>query len=491
MKIKEVNEFEGTPLNNHTITEDMTIEETQLDNAESTPAFDRTSRSGESSTHCDDDAISATFSLSSESFSDLSDNVYYFDSDSSSVISDDREKKPARMITDFTTIKYPRLITPPENPPEGGRIKYDASFLLRFRNVCTKTDKDLSLITTNLKKKKEIPWYERTTPSNSQRDFSSRERSSRNYNKPQRKYSRHPQHVGREESASDSWIKAPEAAVTLRKSENRWVPAVVSTEGSASTASEAAAKQTPDVDLVPQDMIARKVKALLNKLTLEKFDSISSQIWAFAKQSVHETDAISLKNVIGLVFDKAVDEPNFASMWAKLCKRMYQLMEEDETAITIQDGELKGLALFRRYLLNRCQEGFEKGWKSEMEEKVIEEMSDEYYEAVKIKRRGLGLVQFIGELFKLQMLTDRIMVYCLLRLCPDPHHPKDDETETICKLLTTIGETFDGNEKNKEWLDKYFVHMDVMYKSTTLSSRIKFKILDVFDLRKNKWVSRK
>ena len=35
--------------------------------------------------------------------------------------------------------------------------------------------------------------------------------------------------------------------------------------------------------------------------------------------------------------------------------------------------------------------------------------SDEYYAAQKAKRQSLGLIKFIGELFKLRMLTERIM----------------------------------------------------------------------------------
>ena len=48
----------------------------------------------------------------------------------------------------------------------------------------------------------------------------------------------------------------------------------------------------------------------------------------------------------------------------------------------------------------------------EKPEGVTEEaamLSDEYYIAAAAKRRGLGLVKFIGELFKLGMLTERIM----------------------------------------------------------------------------------
>lgn len=103
-----------------------------------------------------------------------------------------------------------------------------------------------------------------------------------------------------------------------------------------------------------------------------------------------------------------------------------------------------GGSLFRKYLLNRCQEDYEKGWSerqrtanaaasqaeedkaklesneaskaeaekaaeegttSKSEPKEAEILSDEYYAAQKAKRRGLGLVRFIGELYKLNMLS--------------------------------------------------------------------------------------
>ena len=38
-----------------------------------------------------------------------------------------------------------------------------------------------------------------------------------------------------------------------------------------------------------------------------------------------------------------------------------------------------------------------------------EQKGDQYYGAQKAKRRSLGLIKFIGELFKLQMLTERMM----------------------------------------------------------------------------------
>ena len=78
---------------------------------------------------------------------------------------------------------------------------------------------------------------------------------------------------------------------------------------------------------------------------------------------------------------------------------------------------LTGGQLFRKYLLTRCQQEFERGWKINLPPKPDENatgkeaelLSNEYYIATKAKRQGLGLVQFIGELFKLNMLVEKIM----------------------------------------------------------------------------------
>ena len=81
---------------------------------------------------------------------------------------------------------------------------------------------------------------------------------------------------------------------------------------------------------------------------------------------------------------------------------------KDETLGLDKNGNVNaGSTLFRKYLLNRCQTEFEAGWKSKLPDKPEGDsneaamLSDEYYKAATAKRRGLGLVKFIGELFKL------------------------------------------------------------------------------------------
>jgi hypothetical protein len=111
-----------------------------------------------------------------------------------------------------------------------------------------------------------------------------------------------------------------------------------------------------------------------------------------------------------------------------------ELLARRPATLTMEEAKgnlVVGGKLFRRYLLNGCQEEFERGWASEdvarantaaeislnkviarlnksMSQKDgrIELSSEEYYAAQKAKRQGLGLVKFIGELFNVRMVTE-------------------------------------------------------------------------------------
>jgi translation initiation factor 4G len=120
------------------------------------------------------------------------------------------------------------------------------------------------------------------------------------------------------------------------------------------------------------DVVQRKVKAALNKMTPEKFDRIAGQILEIVSQSKDETDGRTLRQVIQLTFEKATDEAHWAPMYAKFCKSMLESMSADIKDENIRDRNgtvVAGGSLFRKYLLNRCQEEFERGWKVNLPEK--------------------------------------------------------------------------------------------------------------------------
>jgi translation initiation factor 4G len=197
-----------------------------------------------------------------------------------------------------------------------------------------------------------------------------------------------------------------------------------------------------------------------------------------------------------LTFEKATDEPNFSEMYALFCRKIMETIDPNITDPTVlnKDGQpLTGGQLFRKYLLNRCQEEFERGWKVNLPAKPDENelLSDEYYIAAKAKRQGLGLVQFIGELFKLNMLIEKIMYECIIRLLggTDQPHPEPEEVESLCRLLVTVGKPLDEG-KARSRMNAIYDALDHFRQTSDLESRIKFKILDILELRRHGWVGR-
>ncbi|KAJ9123513.1 hypothetical protein QFC24_003727 [Naganishia onofrii] len=70
------------------------------------------------------------------------------------------------------------------------------------------------------------------------------------------------------------------------------------------------------------EYIKRKVRSLLNKLTAERFDSISDQILEWTNKSVTEIDGQTLRLVIKLIFEKAKKEALWSATSAKLCRKL-------------------------------------------------------------------------------------------------------------------------------------------------------------------------
>ncbi|KAH7077874.1 hypothetical protein BKA63DRAFT_273600 [Paraphoma chrysanthemicola] len=282
-------------------------------------------------------------------------------------------------------------------------------------------------------------------------------------------------------------LTAGQAVKDLERSQTGWKPPTLTSSAPQQTAGHMA-----------PDMVQRKVKAALNKMTPEKFDKISDQILEIAAQSKDETDGRTLRQVIQLTFEKACDESHWSSMYAKFASRMLATMSTDIKDENVRDkhgNPVVGGALFRKYLLNRCQEEFERGWEINLpdapeEGKEITMLTDEYYIAAAAKRKGLGLIQFIGELYKLGMLTLRIMHECVLKLLDFEGLPDESAIESLVKLLRTVGSTMESAEAGPKMINMYFERIEKVMNMDGLPSRLRFMLLDTIDMRKSGWKSK-
>ncbi|XP_030634154.1 eukaryotic translation initiation factor 4 gamma 3 [Chanos chanos] len=265
--------------------------------------------------------------------------------------------------------------------------------------------------------------------------------------------------------------------VQLKKAENAWKPGMKRES------------VTEDTETQKTQELFRKVRSILNKLTPQMFNQLMKQVTDLTINTEER-----LKGVIDLVFEKAIDEPSFSVAYANMCRCLATL----KVPMTDKPGTTVN---FRKLLLNRCQKEFERDKVDdvvfERKQKELdsatsaserEQLQEELEEAKdKARRRSTGNIKFIGELFKLKMLTEPIMHDCVVKLLKN----HDDESlECLCRLLTTIGKDLDF-EKAKPRMDQYFNQMEKIVKERKTSSRIRFMLQDVIDLRLHNWVSRR
>ncbi|KAG8997581.1 hypothetical protein FRB93_014039 [Tulasnella sp. JGI-2019a] len=292
----------------------------------------------------------------------------------------------------------------------------------------------------------------------------------------------------------------------LQPSENRWIP--TSRTGSSTT------------KLDGKVLVDRKITSLLNKLTTKMFDSISDQIINWANESDHETDGRTLNQVIKLVLDKAIDESRWNEMYAKLCEKMMEQISpnvSDEGLRNHEGKPMSGRQLFRRYLLDLCQVEFERSWstmeaalasaaskkeeddakasnaamvaRAGYQQEEVPLYSEEYYTALRAKRRNFGLITFIGEMFKLYVIPERIVHECVKKLLTEIELLREEhEIKSLCTLLAMVGEVLD-TQKNKDQMNRYFNRMDAVANKLRTGSRMQYALLDVIDSRHRNWMT--
>lgn len=209
-----------------------------------------------------------------------------------------------------------------------------------------------------------------------------------------------------------------------------------------------------------------------------------------------------------LIFEKTVSEPNFAPTYAKFCKMLFQEIKHDSKTLfnsslikriqhefetNVNDADAKKVKL--QPLVDKMDASNDAKEKLELQA----EIEDQEYQ---FRRRAWGTVRFIGEMYKLQSLTSDRVLLCIESLL---EHGSEEKLEYMCKLLTTVGHLLEGSGSDhcnsNARMDKIFIRMhDIVNKSranvkaatassnqTKISSRVRFMMQDVIDLRSRNW----
>ncbi|XP_062264133.1 eukaryotic translation initiation factor 4 gamma 3-like [Platichthys flesus] len=237
-----------------------------------------------------------------------------------------------------------------------------------------------------------------------------------------------------------------------------------------------------------QDLF-KKVRRILNELTPEKFNHLMKQVTNLTIDTEER-----LKGVVDQVFEKAINEPILSVAYGKMCSCLATL----KVPITSQPG---CTVSFIKLLIGRCKKNFENDKSDDvvirMKQKKLDSaasVSDCHRLLLElqelkdiIRRRSMGNIKFVSELFKLKMLTAPDMLDCVDKLL---NNHDIESLECLCSLLSTIGKDFDLEEA-KPWMDQYFNLMENIVREGRTCTRIRVMLQDIIDLRLHNWVSGK
>ena len=203
-------------------------------------------------------------------------------------------------------------------------------------------------------------------------------------------------------------------------------------------------------DIPPDEKLLRELKSILNKLTPEKFDVLLEQVLG-----LRITNAGLLRDCVTAVFEKALAEPHFSPLYAQFCVRL----SESLPSFPSEDPALPGDVSFRKLILNQAQAEFENS-EFRLSSTQLATMSEAEKEqhAMMVKRRTIGTIRFIGELYIRKLIASRIMTHCITLLFGDIDKPVEEDIEALCRLLETTGKTLETSKGKDAQLNQGHSH---------------------------------
>lgn len=436
----------------------------------------------------DDDDDDDEISFGDDSFDDDED-----DDDDNDFYSEDEDA--CLEMLDDPSIEFPVILTReisrrviyPEGkeafefpPKEGDVMRYSSTFLLQFLEHCKGVAQDIKAIAfpkeidqmNNGRSRKDIDRIRRESGSSSsssgpvsnRRPYKSH--SSKRRNGQQRHYTLEEKTL--KNRAANAWTTAKNQAL--------------------------------DADII----LLREVKGLLNKLSEANFDTLAQKIC-----SLGILTSVAITGVIDLLFDKAVEEPKFAPLYAKLCSHICRFeIEEKKSSLTAAERIMSdstpsaNKSIFRKYLVTKIQIEYEakRAYSQARLEKLAQdsgkdvsigsdnktslvsgELTEADYAMIKTKRRVLGNMRFIGEIFIIGLISSKIMQHVITELLTEVEQPEEEEVESVCRLITTIGHAL-----HICW-DVYASKLEILSKNKVLSTRVRFMVMDVLELKNSGW----
>mmetsp|Transcript_113110 Transcript_113110/g.196155 ORF Transcript_113110/g.196155 Transcript_113110/m.196155 type:complete len:643 (+) Transcript_113110:110-2038(+) len=238
-----------------------------------------------------------------------------------------------------------------------------------------------------------------------------------------------------------------------------------------------AAAPSQSGEVLPAE-IARRARALLNKLTEERFESLCGQVLSLPLSTPEQLAAVASE-----IFEKATTQQFFRKLYTELCLRL-------DSHLARREGPIGGKS-FRKALVSECQASFERHVQPLDATALTGLSEDDRFEAeMKLKNRRLGNMRFIGELFVRRLLALKVMPPILHELL---EMNTDAAFESVTALLSVVGPVFDSEKVSPMHRAPVLDAFAVLRRKSTdkaILLRVRCQIRDLLDARARGWTSR-
>jgi hypothetical protein len=221
--------------------------------------------------------------------------------------------------------------------------------------------------------------------------------------------------------------------------------------------------------------VTRSFRSILNKLTVEKFESLFEQLATCGITQPHHVSILMHE-----VFEVATSQHHLIPMYADLCVK---LEKDPRIASVVQAaGELHD---FRRLLLNECQSVFEQCFESSDGDSKDCSVGEET--AFRRKQQVLGNMKLIGQLLVHGMLSSDLFVGCCEALLHE-RTENPEALEALVALMMVAGPQFDKDTwQHYRRLQNILSDMSLLTKDKRVAPRLRFLVRDVLDAREAGW----
>lgn len=222
--------------------------------------------------------------------------------------------------------------------------------------------------------------------------------------------------------------------------------------------------------------VKRHIKAILNKLTPEKFDTLYMKLMNCRVDTVKNVEMLA-----EAVYLEAISQPPFSAMYADLCA--YLIADLGEWSFAL-----------RHKLVGMCWHSFERSLEGPSESEACDGSIDNNgaEEEIQIMQKAhmLGNVRFMGELFIRNLIFPHELFICTGQFLKMPI--THDNLERLVALLNVAGPAFDDvTWSEHSHLQAVFWHIRGLTFDPAVPKRVRCLLRDLIDLRDAGWVDMK